>query len=138
MPVYIRVTWGSGSMDINLDKFLPATLSDTRKLIRLIKHDWQWDWEKTHGVIMYLENRIEDEKDAAAKTQIEANMAWFEANGAKALLPANLPRKSPRYREYVRWKDNAKECDARVRQHKRNVEGLKKTLEMFEELRCSG
>lgn len=131
----IHVEWASGSIDLDPDRFFPTTLANLRKLARLIRRDHTWDYTNTIAVITYLENRIEEEKDAAEKAKIDANLARHNMVGAKAMLPAKKPRKSSAYMEYVTWKDELKEREAKIREINRSVDGLQKALEVFEELR---
>jgi len=59
MDNIIRITWGTGHMRIDLDKFFPVTQADLKKLLKKgVAHDWEYGDELLERLLNFFQEKL--------------------------------------------------------------------------------
>lgn len=127
----IRISWGSGSMNIVVGRFFPTDLSRTRKVFKLLLQDPDWTVDKIDELLDYFGERQRETELRAKELQSDADRQKAVADALKAKKPK---RNHPEYTEYVNEKEKAYQMGVAARATAREAESLRKTWLLLREL----
>ena len=66
----LNIKYGNGSMQINVDEFFPASKPRIRKLLKIMRMDWETD--RVAELLQLLDDRVEDVRKTIAGGNIYA------------------------------------------------------------------
>ena len=108
MKDIIKISWDSGYYALIPEKFFPTTMKKTRKIFKLMLSDPSWGDAEIKELLQYFQER----RDRAVKSAAE-NRAMSKATmelSQRVLLQCRN-RNDPKYKEYMGYRDKAKELE---------------------------
>ena len=108
MKDIIKISWDSGYYALIPEKFFPTTMKKTRKVFKLMLADPAWGDAEIKELLQYFQER----RDRAVKSEAEnraMNKATIEFS--KRVLLQCRNRNDPKYKEYMVYRDKAKELE---------------------------
>ncbi len=108
MKDIIKISWDSGYYALIPEKFFPTTMEKTRKVFKLMLSDPSWGDAEIKELLQYFQER----RDRAVKSAAE-NRAMSKAKmelSQRVLLQCRN-RNDPKYKEYMAYRDKAKELE---------------------------
>ena len=80
----LYIKWDSGEMEIVLAEFFPTTIERFKKLLRIIRLDWQNQDEIIESIQAFLEQAIDDRHNSNAEIRRhQKNLTWVRKEHEK-------------------------------------------------------
>lgn len=121
----LKIEYCTGSMELNLEYWLPAPLDDLRKVLRLLA---RWGTEEKWDLLAgHISRRI-----AYAESKVEENKTLMKEYANKALT---YP---PRSSQCKLWAGRFKEAESAMKNSRILVKRFKRYQEVIEEAKSKG